>query len=128
LEGEMKIELKRGDTYSNVIDVELTTIVNGLEVKTPFELTGYSALFTMKTNANLPDSKATVQKSLTVNESLHNILFHLTEIDTNHVGNFVFDVQIMNPDIVPRQLKTIVDGTIEIKNDVTKATFPVQES
>jgi len=118
----MNISLKRGDTYSTVVEVILVTETDGVKVESAFDLTGYTALFTAKKNANIPDASATIQKSLTVDEELGTITFALDETDTDFVGVLVYDVQIMNE--ADREVHTVLDGTLTIKNDVTKTTLP----
>ena len=107
------MEMKRGDTLSFAVQIEFDEDVQELD----------TVFFTCKTNYN--DNTPVFQKRLGNGISLSsqegNTLYYIVRVDPKdtaniEAGQYYYDMQItVNDDVF-----TILDGIINIDNDVTK--------
>ena len=107
----------RGDTLSRLI-----TITNS--DGTPFDLTGYTAFFTIKniSDNSADDSSAILAKNWTNHSDPVNgktILAATSDEMTIDEGLYKYDVQIKSP---TANITTIIAGDISILEDITKRT------
>lgn len=107
----------RGDTLSRLI-----TITNS--DGTPFDLTGYTAFFTIKniSDNSDDDSSAILAKNWTNHSDPVNGQTLLTATPaqmTIDEGTYKYDVQIKSP---TANITTIIAGDISILEDITKRT------
>ena len=105
----------RGDTLSRLI-----TIINS--DGTAFNLTGYTAFFTIKniSDNSADDSSAILAKNWTTHSDPTNGQTLLTATSTEMAideGTYKYDVQIKSP---TANITTIIAGEITILEDITK--------
>jgi hypothetical protein len=113
--GTYNFNYYRGDTAEFVIQPKNS---NG----EAFDLTGYTAIFTIATSRGpAPDDSYT---ALAVVNDVTNIVTCKIEPSVGRsleVGTYVYDVQITNATTNPPVIFTLLTGTITATNDITGA-------
>lgn len=107
------MEMKRGDTLSFAVEIKFDEDVQELE----------TAFFTCKMNYddNTPIFQKRLGNGISLAEKYGNILYYIVRVaprDTENVevGQYYFDMEIgINGDVF-----TILDGVLNIENDVTR--------
>lgn len=106
-------ERRRGDTYADEFTIRTK------RTKTPINLTGYTFLMTVDSR-EFPSDISTQQFQMTgtiINAVQGRVEFAPTEEQANRVGNFFYDVQIV--DGLGRK-RTIAAGPYDMIQDITK--------
>jgi len=110
-----EISVYRGDTKT------FTCVVTD-SLGDAFDLTGYTAKFTVKTDSSLPDTSSTIGPITgTISTPATGIIeFSLSVTDTNKpAGVYYYDVQVNQS---TTNVYTVVSSTFTIVQDTTKAT------
>ena len=104
--------IKRGD--SKTYGLEFTD-----KYDSPENITGWEVVFTVKIKIDAPDSDAIIQKIITshIDPTNGKTKIILSSLDTNPVGNFIFDVQVKT-DL--GEIKTVLEGDVSITQDITQ--------
>ena len=110
----IQLQVKRGDSKSYALKFRTT---DGVYV----DITGWIIFFTVKENACQVDDDAIIQKDVIVhsNPTEGETNIELTPTDTDHTGNYVFDIQYKTNN---GAVKTIIEGVITFEEDITRRT------
>jgi len=113
-----QLVLKRGDTYRR------TLVFTNADTGEPINLTGKIIRFTVKEKIDDADTAAKIKKDITVhtNPTQGETVLVLSSTDTNLAGKYLFDIQYEDPSVSPKDVITILDGTIEFIKDITTRT------
>jgi hypothetical protein len=111
------LSLKRGDTWRRTL---LFTDDKGAAIN----ITNWIIRFTVKESIDDTDTVAKIKKDITVhtNPTGGESLLVLTSTDTNLTGKFLYDIQVEDPNVTPKEVTTILNGTIEFIKDITTRT------
>jgi len=109
-----ELQVKRGDSKSYTLKFRDSD-------DNFVDITGWIIFFTVKENICQADNDATIKKDVILhsNPTEGETIIELTPTDTNHVGNYVFDIQYKTNNGI---IKTIIEGVITFEEDVTRRT------
>jgi hypothetical protein len=113
--GQTLLEIKRGDSKDY-------TLIFKDEDGNYIDITGWTVFFTAKIEIDDTDEQAVIKKTITVhtNPTAGQTKIQLTSSDTNLTQtSYVYDIQIKKS---TGEIKTIVEGLINITKDVTQRT------
>lgn len=109
---QTQLEIKRGDTQNYTLYFKDE---NGAVI----DITGWIVFFTVKENIDDTDDNAKIKKTITAHSDAVNgeTTIALSSVDTNLVGNYLFDIQIKKS---TGEIKTILEGNVVFQKDVTQ--------
>lgn len=91
---------------------------------TPLNLTGYTIIFTVKTNLSDSDDNAKIQIIVTTHtdptNGISNILVPHTDTKLD-LGSYYYDIQLIDP---LGKIRTVIRGTVEFVYEVTLKEMP----
>jgi hypothetical protein len=110
---------RKGDTWDGMsLLIEEIKVVDGEDVRTVKDLTGYSALARFKTtrDAHISFEFKTEDDTITIPAPTEGKLLFTERIMDVKANNYVFDVQLTSPE---GKVETIADGEWKIFQDVS---------
>jgi len=104
----------RGDTQTYRLELKQAD-------GTPLSLVGSAIWFTLKSNINLPDESAAIQKKITTHIDAANgiteVVLSASETDTLNICKYYYDFQLVTS---ANKVKTLLAGTVTVLQDVSR--------